>query len=156
MEQNTALTTFEFQGKTFRVIVHKGGFWFIGYEACEVLGIANSRDAISRLSPHQKDDVGISDAIGRMQQTKIISEGGLYKLAFRSHKPEAEAFTDKVVDEVLPSIRKTGMYSTAPALTQGLEERVARLEQLVAQKTAPRITTGATEEAIEWGAFFMT
>jgi prophage antirepressor-like protein len=105
------LTNFEFQGQKLRVIEHKGNPWFINKEVCRVLGIANNRDAISRLSPHQKDEVAIADAIGRMQKTTIISEGGLYKLAFQSRKPEAEAFADLVVDVILPSIRKTGTYS---------------------------------------------
>lgn len=105
------LTIFQFQGHDLQVIEHQGEPWFIGKQVCDALSIANSRDAISRLSPHQRDDVGISDAIGRIQRTTIISEGGLYKLAFRSHKKEAEEFTDRVVDEILPAIRRTGKYS---------------------------------------------
>lgn len=104
------LTNFEFQGNKFRVVEHKGQPWFVNKEVCRALGMANNRDAISRLSSHQKDEVAIADAIGRMQKTTIISEGGLYKLAFQSRKPEAEAFTDLVVDVILPSIRKTGSY----------------------------------------------
>ena len=41
---------------------------------------------------------------------KIINEAGLYSLVLRSRKTEAEAFQDWVVEEVLPSIRKTGSY----------------------------------------------
>ena len=106
------LTVFEFQGNNLRVVEHKGEPWFIANEVCKALAIANSRDTIARLSPNQKDDVGISDAIGRIQKTNIISEGGLYKIAFRSHKEEAEAFTDLVADVILPTIRKTGSYSS--------------------------------------------
>lgn len=40
----------------------------------------------------------------------FLTESGVYKLIFRSHKPEAERFSDWVTDEVLPSIRKTGSY----------------------------------------------
>ena len=105
------LTNFEFQGNNLRVIEHKGEPWFVNREVCRVLGIANPRDAIAKLKPHQKDYVGITDAIGRLRETSIISEGGLYKLAFQSRKPEAEAFADLVVDVILPSIRKTGSYS---------------------------------------------
>lgn len=104
------LITFAFQEHKLRVIEHRGEPWFIANEVCTVLGIANSWDAVSRLSQHQRDALGISDAIGRIQKTNIISEGGFYKLAFRSNKPEAEAFTDLVVDTILPSIRKTGGY----------------------------------------------
>ena len=40
----------------------------------------------------------------------VVSEPGLYKLIMRSSKPEARAFQDWVTREVLPSIRKNGIY----------------------------------------------
>ena len=40
----------------------------------------------------------------------FLTESGVYKLAFKSRKAEAERFTDWIADEVLPSIRKTGNY----------------------------------------------
>lgn len=42
----------------------------------------------------------------------VISEPGLYSLILRSRKPEAKAFKRWVTHEVLPSIRKHGMYAT--------------------------------------------
>jgi phage antirepressor YoqD-like protein len=74
-----------------------------------------------------------------------VNEAGLYKLAFSSRKPEAEAFTDWVAAEVLPSIRKHGMYATPAAVEAMLsdpdtmihtlqalkEERAAKLEAQV-------------------------
>lgn len=42
----------------------------------------------------------------------FLTESGVYKLVFKSHKPNAEAFTDWIADEVLPSIRKHGIYAT--------------------------------------------
>ncbi|OIO03169.1 MAG: hypothetical protein AUJ49_05040 [Desulfovibrionaceae bacterium CG1_02_65_16] len=44
-----------------------------------------------------------------------IAEPAVYKLAFRSNKPEADAFTNWVASEVLPAIRKTGQYAAKPA-----------------------------------------
>ena len=43
----------------------------------------------------------------------MLSEPAVYKLAFRSNKPEADAFTNWVASEVLPAIRKTGKYEAA-------------------------------------------
>ncbi|MFR9240984.1 MAG: phage antirepressor [Clostridium baratii] len=40
----------------------------------------------------------------------FLTESGVYKLIFKSHKKEAERFQDWVTDEVLPQIRKTGGY----------------------------------------------
>ena len=43
----------------------------------------------------------------------FLTESGVYKLIFKSRKPEAEKFQDWVTDTVLPSIRKTGSFSTS-------------------------------------------
>ncbi len=40
----------------------------------------------------------------------FLTESGVYKLVFKSHKPNAEKFTDWITDEVLPILRKTGFY----------------------------------------------
>ena len=78
---------------------------------CDVLGLSNNRDAVSSLDGDEKGGVGITDAIGRVQQTTIISESGLYALIMRSRKPEAKAFRKWVMSEVLLAIRKTVSYS---------------------------------------------
>lgn len=43
----------------------------------------------------------------------FLTESGVYKLIFKSHKEEAENFQDWVTDEVLPTIRKSGTYAIA-------------------------------------------
>lgn len=48
---------------------------------------------------------------GGLQNLTIINEPAVYKLAFRSNKPEADKFVNWIAEEVLPSIRKTGSYS---------------------------------------------
>jgi prophage antirepressor-like protein len=53
-------------------------------------------------------------------KVNIVNESGLYSLILKSRKPEAKAFKKWVTSEVLPSIRKTGMYMTkeaAPAIS---------------------------------------
>ncbi len=88
-----------------------GSYWFVAKDICECLDIRNSRDAINGLDSDEKDGVGITDAIGRSQETTIISEAGMYSLILRSRKPEARAFKRWVTHDVIPSIRKTGSYS---------------------------------------------
>lgn len=84
--------------------------YFMLKDVCEILDIKNQRDAKNRLSPK---GVGSTDILtsGGLQKATFINESNLYKLAFTSRKKEAEAFTDWVTSEVLPSIRKTGQYS---------------------------------------------
>ena len=84
--------------------------YFMLKDVCEILEIKNQRDAKNRLSPK---GVGTTDILtsGGLQKATFINESNLYKLAFTSRKKEAEAFTDWVTSEVLPSIRRTGQYS---------------------------------------------
>jgi prophage antirepressor-like protein len=91
------------------VVEHAGDWWFVAKDVCKVLGYTNSRDAIAK---HCKavDDVAIRDAIGREQKTTIIPERDLYRLIMRSKLPAAEKFENWVVSEVLPSVRKHGVY----------------------------------------------
>src|SRR5688572_10958166 len=106
-----ALQVFEYEDKRpFRIIDRNGEPWFVLGDVCRELEIANPRDAASRLDDDEKDAVGISDGIGRLQQQTIINESGLYSLILRSSKPAAKRFKKWVTKEVLPSIRKTGGY----------------------------------------------
>lgn len=159
---------FEYEDKMVRVIVLDGQPWWVAKDICEVLNIKNHRDATSKLNASMKrDDVGVTDAIGRIQNTTLINESGVYKIAFTSQKPEAERFTNWVASEVLPSIRKHGIYVTEATIDNMLsdpdfgirllttlkEEREARLQ---AEKTNNILmhvnkTYTATEIAKELG-----
>jgi len=106
---------FGFESFAIRVIPDDSGNpWFVAADVCEALTIGNHRDAVSRLDDDEKDGVGITDAIGREQETTIINESGLYSLILTSRKPEAKRFKKWVTSEVLPTIRKTGRYETKP------------------------------------------
>lgn len=111
---NNELLPFAFEDKLVRTIMDDGGEpWFVAKDVCRVLEIANHRDAVAQLDEDEKDAVGISDAIGREQETTIISESGLYALVFRSRKPQAREFGRWVRKEVLPALRRTGTYTLA-------------------------------------------
>jgi prophage antirepressor-like protein len=63
---------------------------------------------------------------GQNREMVVISESGLYRLVLTSRKPQSEPFQDWVVQEVLPSIRKTGSYSVLQS-TEKLKCQVAQL-----------------------------
>lgn len=114
LAMNNELLPFAFEDKLVRTIMDDGGEpWFVAKDVCRVLEIANHRDAVAQLDEDEKDAVGISDAIGREQETTIISESGLYALVFRSRKPQAREFGRWVRKEVLPALRRTGTYTLA-------------------------------------------
>ena len=80
-------------------------------DVCEILGLKNPRDVKTRLN---QKGVVISDTPTKseIQQMNYIDESNFYKCIFRSNKPEAEEITEWVTGDVLPMIRKTGMYAT--------------------------------------------
>ena len=106
-----ALKVFEYEEKRpFRIIDRDGEPWFVLSEVCRELNIINVSDAASRLDDDEKDNIGITDAIGRKRPTLIINESGLYSIILRSRVPGAKRFKKWVTHEVLPSIRRTGGY----------------------------------------------
>lgn len=120
-----------------RTVEQGGDTWFIANDVCRALELDNSRQALSRLDEDEKD-VTLNDTLGGMQTMAIINESGLYSLVLSSRKPEAKAFKRWITHEVLPSIRKHGMYAmdelldnpdiAIEALTRLKEERERRKE----------------------------
>lgn len=109
----TALVPLHFDTSDVRMIVKDGEPWWVLNDVCAVLQIANPRDASTRLRDWQKG-VGNADTLGGRQDLILVNEAGLYKLALTSRKPVAEKFERWLTTEVLPSIRKFGMYPPPP------------------------------------------
>lgn len=85
--------------------------WFVGKDVATALGYSNSRDAI--LKHVHEDDKGVAkcDTPSGKQEMTVINESGLYALIFGSKLNSAKRFKHWVTSEVLPSIRKHGMYA---------------------------------------------
>ncbi|HAS85382.1 MAG TPA: hypothetical protein DCS31_01075 [Candidatus Competibacteraceae bacterium] len=106
----SSIVSFNFVAQSVRVVMRGDEPWFVAADVCEALTIANHRDAVAKLDEDEKDGVGITDAIGREQETTVINESGLYSLILTSRKPEAKKFKKWVTSEILPALRKTGHY----------------------------------------------
>lgn len=101
---------FQFKGFSIRTQVERDILWFVAKDVCAALDIDWSGKTLSVI-PESWQSMGKVPTLCRgMQRVKRISEPAVYKLAFRSNKPEADAFTNWVASEVLPAIRKTGKY----------------------------------------------
>ena len=103
-----------FTNETFgqvRTVVKGNEPWFVAADVCRALEISNNRDALSRLDADEKD-VALTDTLGGKQEMTIVNEPGLYSLVLGSRKPEAKEFKRWITHEVIPSIRKHGMYAT--------------------------------------------
>lgn len=97
--------------------------WFVAKDVCQVLGIANHKDAVSRLDEDERQGVGITDPLGIRQTANAVSESGLYALIFQSRKPNARKFRKWVTSEVLPSIRRKGYYGVKAVQADYLDVR---------------------------------
>lgn len=103
------LIPFQFETHAIRVYTDaQGDPWWVAQDICDILGLRNVSDAVGRLEPDEKRD-GLS--IGETDTSLIINESGLYRLIFRSNRPDAKRFQKWVYKEVLPALRKTGHYA---------------------------------------------
>ena len=119
----TEVFTFSQEKAPIRVQLIHGEPWFVAKDVCQVLGIANHKDAVSRLDDDERQGVGITDPLGIRQIANAVSESGLYSLIFQSRKPEARKFRKWVTGEVLPSIRRKGFYGTKKTAVDYIDVR---------------------------------
>lgn len=97
--------------------------WFVADDVCKVLGYKNTKDAISKHCSKVIDSKDLVegetelckkitvDTKGGKQAMIAINEPDLYRLIMRSRMPDARKFEKWVVEDVLPTIRKTGKYT---------------------------------------------
>lgn len=92
-----------------------GAPWFVAADVCRCLALPNLERGVFqhlvRLAADEKRKATHSSSMGmRGSAPTLISESGMYRLVMRSDKPEARAFQDWVTRDVLPAIRKEGVY----------------------------------------------
>lgn len=104
-----------------RTMSINGEPYFVGKDVASILGYAKPLNA---LAMHVDEDdslkQGLTDNMGRMQETIFINESGLYSLVLSSKLPTAKKFKRWVTNEVIPSIRKHGAYMTPETLEKVL------------------------------------
>lgn len=105
-----------FEGCKVEVFELNGRVLFNPHHVAECLEISDVKSSIRSFNDKQVVKVRNSD-VRSMHFRKLnnagenfLTESGVYKLVFKSRKPNAEAFTDWISDEVLPTLRKTGSY----------------------------------------------
>ena len=136
-----------------RVVMRGNDPWFVAKDVCDCLALSDVSVSLSSLDDDEKyvllgeqfsetqslydtsntciaPTVGLPDLPELANNPKglyVISESGLYSLVMRSRKPEAKEFKRWVTHEVLPSIRKTGMYAPRTYL-EALKALVVEVE----------------------------
>ena len=91
-----------------RTLNLNGEPWFVAVDVCSVLDLSNPTIAVRRLDEDERAKFNL----GRQGDATIVNEPGLYTLVLGSRKPEAKAFKRWITHEVLPNIRKHGVYIT--------------------------------------------
>ena len=139
---------FNYNSVEVRTIQNDGEPWFVLKDVCNVLHIGNSRDVVARLDQDEKG-VGQIDTLGGKQEMTIINESGLYNVILRSDKPEAKPFRKWVTSEVLPTIRRHGMYATPDTVEKMLADpdTTIKLLETIKQERAARLALEAKAEA---------
>lgn len=87
----------------------------------------------NRLNPDGVNLIKVIDSLGREQDAIFVNEANLYKAILRSDKPMAEPFQDWVCGDVLPSIRKTGLYGLPQTFAEALRLAADQQEQIEEQ-----------------------
>lgn len=106
------LKVWNYNNSEVRIVNINNEPWWVLTDVCKVLEIARGSKITERLEEDEVRQTSLTDSLGREQNTYIINESGLYSVILRSNKPQAKPFRKWVTSEVLPSIRKTGMYAT--------------------------------------------
>ena len=132
-----AMQLFGYATGDVRVSVVGGEPWFAVSDVCVALGLANVTEAVRGLPEGDLTSVTLNSG-GQRRELKFVNEPGLYRLVFRSRKPEAESFQDWVCREVLPCLRRTGGYGTARRRGLGIgAETLGAVAALVCSDETP-------------------
>lgn len=117
--------------------------YFVGKDVATILGYSNLRDAISKHVDDEDKGVAKCDTLGGRQEILFINESGLYSLILRSQLPAAKRFKRWVTSEVLPAIRRHGMYATEELIANP-DLAIAAFQALKAEREKRQ----ALEEAV--------
>lgn len=125
----TDITIFNHLGNDIRVTTDEQGEpWFVASDIVKILGYRMASDMTRRLDPDDKGTHSVR-TLGGIQKVNVINESGLYTAIFGSKVEGAREFKRWVTSEVLPSIRKHGMYAT-PAT---VEDMIANPDIIIIQ-----------------------
>jgi prophage antirepressor-like protein len=144
MDTEKRMVGFYYEASEVRTLVIDGVTWFVAKDVCDILGLQNSHDVLSKQLDDDEKGVEKIYSPGGYQDTNVVNESGLYSLIFRSNKPEAKAFRKWVTSEVLPTIRKNGFY-IAPEIM----EKIEKLPELFEKFNKFKEQTVATYKKLE-------
>jgi prophage antirepressor-like protein len=118
------IITFNFNNLEVRTATKDKDILFCLVDVAKCLDIANNKNILKRLDGDGVHPVYLTDTLGRQQEANFINEPNLYRVIFRSDKPEAVKFQDWVFNEVLPALRKDGKYEIGQKQNQDIATNI--------------------------------
>ena len=140
-----------------RVLEIDGQSWWVLRDVCTGLGLNSPHKVAERLDEDERNQIPLTDSLGRRQQTTIINESGLYGVILRSDKPKAKSFRRWITSEVLPSIRRNGAYITEETLVRMLhssEFTSELLERLLAEREKNTVLRKRIEDIVPKARYY--
>ena len=132
-----------------RTLEIDGKPYFVASDIAKALGYKRPNDAISAHCRYTvKHSIPHPQSKTKTMDVNVIPEGDLYRLITNSELPTAEKFESWVFDEVLPSIRKHGVYMTNDVIERTLTDP-DYLIQLATALKEERQARQLAEETIE-------
>lgn len=138
---------YRYENCDVRTVNKNGEPWFVVADVCKVLELGNPTMALERLDEDEKALISIEGLSRGNDNGNIINEPGLYTLILGSRKPQARAFKRWITHDVIPSIRKYGVYATDELLADP-DVLIAALQELKAEREHTKLLqlTAAIQE----------
>ena len=143
---------FAYQGQSVRTVAIDGEPWFVAKDVAEILGYVWAGSATIRHVPEEWKGVNSVPTPYGVQEMALLSEQGLYFFLGRSDKPLALPFQKWIAGEVMPSIRRDGLYVTEEMLLN--PDHLLRVTQRLAEEYRARKLAEAKVEELEPKAEF--
>ena len=96
-------------GEIRTIVDNNGVIWFVASDICKALNLSNPTMSVGRLDDDEKAKLNLGLSGGA---TNVVNEFGLYNLVLASRKPEAKSFKRWITHDVVPAIKKEGIYMT--------------------------------------------
>lgn len=128
-----------------RTVNQNGEPWFAVVDACRALELSDTNKATERLDEDELTRIKFVSG-GQNREMLFVSEAGLYSLVLGSRKPEAKAFKRWITHEVIPAIRKHGMYATPDTVEKILEDPDTMIQILQSLKSEREARIAAEEK----------
>lgn len=127
---NNKIQPFEFEGNKVRALADGDEVMFVATDIAKILGYRDAANLTRTLDHDEKGTYGVSTTRGGVQNMTVITESGLYRAILNrelgyldgEQKEFVKRFQRWVTHEVLPSIRKHGIYATETTIDQILSD----------------------------------